>query len=256
VRTLIVEHDPLSTPERVGAHLEKRGADLEPFVVVEDIRDPAVTATFPDGGYDLVVLMGSPWSVYEDRVQGWLGPELDFIRRQLAAGVPMLGICFGAQAMSTALGGSVSHAARPEFGWTSVRSGTEHINEGPWFQFHHDELTVPPGADELARNESGIQAFRAGRGLAVQFHPEMTGDLLASWCQEEGGAQELIESGVDPDELVEVTRIKEVESQPGLERLLDWFLDEVAGGPQPKTEREGWTRSAMTSSKGRSNSRR
>lgn len=232
MRTLVVEHDPLSTPERVGAHLEKRGAILEPFVVVEDIHDPEVTATFPDETYELVVLMGSPWSVYEDRVQGWLGPELELIRKSLVTGVPMLGICFGAQAMSAALGGSVSHAVRPEYGWTRVRSNTEHIAEGPWFQFHHDELTVPPGAVELARNESGVQSFRFGRGLAVQFHPEMTGDLLASWCRVEGGAEELIDAGLDPDELIEESRLREIESQPGLERMLDWFLDEVAGGPQ------------------------
>jgi hypothetical protein len=47
VRTLVVEHDPLSTPARVGAHLEKRGAILEPFVVVEDIGDPSVGNPFP-----------------------------------------------------------------------------------------------------------------------------------------------------------------------------------------------------------------
>jgi GMP synthase-like glutamine amidotransferase len=232
VRTLVVEHDPLSTPERVGAHLEKRGATLVPFVVVQDIRDPAVTATFPDDHYDLVVLMGSPWSVYEDRVQGWLVPELEFIRSRLGAGVPMLGICFGAQAMSAALGGSVRHAARPEYGWTEIGSATEHVADGPWFQFHHDEFTVPEGAVELARNDSGVQSFRTGRGLAVQFHPEMSGDLLASWCREEGGAQELIAAGRDPDELIEESRYREVESQPGLERMLDWFLDDVAGGVQ------------------------
>jgi GMP synthase-like glutamine amidotransferase len=232
VRTLVVEHDPLSTPERVGAHLEKRGATLIPFVVVDDIGDPAVTATFPDDRHDLVVLMGSPWSVYEDRVQGWLAPELDFIRSRIGAGVPMLGICFGAQAMSAALGGSVSHAARPEYGWTEVSSTTEQIANGPWFQFHHDEFTVPEGAVELARNESGVQSFRTGRALAVQFHPEMSGDLLASWCRVEGGAQELIAAGRDPDELIEESRYREVESQPGLERMLDWFLDEVAGADQ------------------------
>ena len=232
VRTLVVEHDPLSTPERVGAHLEKRGATLIPFVVVEDIGDPAVTATFPDDRYDLVVLMGSPWSVYEDRVQGWLAPELEFIRTRIGAGVPMLGICFGAQAMSAALGGKVSHAARPEYGWTDVGSAREQIAEGPWFQFHHDEFTVPKGAIELARNQSGVQSFRTDRALAVQFHPEMSGDLLASWCREEGGAQELIAAGLDPDELIEESRYREVESQPGLERMLDWFLDEVAGADQ------------------------
>jgi GMP synthase-like glutamine amidotransferase len=239
VRTLVVEHDPLSTPERVGAHLEKRGATLVPFVVVEDIRDPAVTATFPDDPYDLVVLMGSPWSVYEDRLEGWLAPELDFIRSRLRAGVPMLGICFGAQAMSAALGGSVSHAARPEYGWTDVGSVTEQMANGPWFQFHHDEFTVPEGATELARNASGVQSFRSGRGLAVQFHPEMSGDLLASWCRVEGGAEELVDAGQDPDRLIEESRYREVESQPGLERLLDWFLDDVAGSDQTAAEGAG-----------------
>jgi GMP synthase-like glutamine amidotransferase len=215
----------------VGAHLEKLGAKLEPFVVVEDIADPAVTATFPDDPYDLVVLMGSPWSVYEERVQGWVGPELDFVRRRLAAGVPMLGICFGAQAMSAALGGKVWHAARPEYGWTEVGSATEHIAEGPWFQFHHDEFTVPPGAVELARNESGVQSFRVGRGLAVQFHPEMTGDLLDSWFRE-GGADEVLAAGADPKPMVDQSRLMEIASQPALERMLDWFVDEVAGGDQ------------------------
>jgi GMP synthase-like glutamine amidotransferase len=227
----VVEHDPLSTPERVGAHLEKRGATLVPFVVVEDIRDPAVNATFPDDPYDLVVLMGSPWSVYEDRVQGWLGPELEFIRSRLASGVPMLGICFGAQAMSAALGGKVSHGTRSEYGWKNVVSATEQIAEGPWFQFHHDEFTVPEGAVELARNESGVQSFRSGRGLAVQFHPEMSGDLLASWFRE-GGADEVLAAGEDPMRMVEQSRLMEVESQPALERMLDWFLDEVAGADQ------------------------
>ena len=232
MRTLVVEHDPLSTPERVGAHLEKRGANLESFVVVEDIADPTVTATFPEDPYDLVVLMGSPWSVYEERVQGWVGPELDFVRRRLAAGVPMLGICFGAQTMSAALGGKVTHAVRPEYGWTEVGSATEHIAEGPWFQFHHDEFTVPPGAVELARNESGVQSFRAGRGLAVQFHPEMTADLLASWCRVEGGVEELVAAGLDPEDLIDESRRREIESQAALEAFLDWFVDEVVGGDQ------------------------
>jgi len=238
VRTLVVEHDPLSTPERVGAHLEKRGANLQSFVVVQDIADPAVTATFPDDAYDLVVLMGSPWSVYEERVQGWVRPELDFVRSRLAAGVPMLGICFGAQTMSIALGGSVEHAARPEYGWGNIGSRTEQIAEGPWFQFHHDELTVPPGAIELARNESGTQSFRAGRALAVQFHPEMTGDLLDSWFRE-GGAGEVLAAGADPKRMVDQSRLMEIASQPALERLLDWFIDEVAGGDQVRTDGAG-----------------
>lgn len=247
VRTLVVEHDPLSTSERVGAHLEKRGARLESFVVVEDIGDPSVGNVFPDDVYDLVVLMGSPWSVYEDRVQGWVQPELAFIQRRVEAGRPLLGICFGAQAISASLGGSVRHSSRPEYGWTEIAPSTDHIAAGPWFQFHHDEFTLPPQAIELARNESGVQAFRIGRALATQFHPEMTGDLLASWCEIEDGATELVDAGHDPALLIEESRAREIESQPALEAMLDWFLDEVAGNgvsaragtPQDSTQMAG-----------------
>ena len=229
VRALVIEHDPLSTPERVGEHLERRGATLEPFVVVEDVDNPEVSAIFPENGrHDLVVLMGSPWSVYDDRLQGWVGPELDFIRRQVRSGVPVLGICFGAQAMSSALGGRVSRSMRPEYGWVSIDSGVDGIADGPWFQYHHDEFTLPPGAVELARNQSGLQAFRIGKNLAVQFHPEMTAGLIASWCESDGGG-EMADAGIDPDLVIEESLVLEQTTQPALERMLDWFLDEIAG---------------------------
>jgi GMP synthase-like glutamine amidotransferase len=229
MRALIVEHDPLSTPDRVGEHLERRGARLEPFVVVEDIDDPEVTATFPENGsHDMIVLMGSPWSVYDERVHGWLVPELEFIRRQADAGCPILGICFGAQAMSAALGGTVTRATRPEYGWVSVESTVDEIARGPWFQHHHDEFTLPPGATELARNASGLQAFRERRNLAVQFHAEMTGDLIASWCEVDGGG-EMVEVGIDPLRVIEESRVMEQATQPALERMLDWFLEDIAG---------------------------
>jgi GMP synthase-like glutamine amidotransferase len=102
------------------------------------------------------------------------------------------------------------------------------IAEEPWFQFHHDEISPPAAAVELARNASGTQAFRLGRGLGVQFHPEMTARLLASWYPA-GAADALVEMGVDPDRLLEESAARAVESQPALERMLDWFLDEVVG---------------------------
>ncbi|HSK07474.1 MAG TPA: aminotransferase, partial [Acidimicrobiia bacterium] len=159
---------------------------------------------------------------------GWVAPELDFISRLAGAGVPMLGTCFGAQAMAAPLGGAVAPSARPEYGWGGVGSLVGAIAEGPWFQFHHDEISPPGAAVELARNASGTQAFRLGRGLGVQFHPEMTAPLLASWYSA-GAAEAVAANGVDPDLLLEETGARVVESQPALERMLDWFLDEVVG---------------------------
>lgn len=225
VRALVVEHDSLSTPERVGGHLEQRGVALEPFVVVHDLDDPEVSATFPEvDSHDLVVLMGAPWSVYDPRVQGWVRPEVAFVRRHLDRGTPILGICFGAQIMATSLGARVMDSPRPEYGWAPIESSTAAISAGPWFQYHHDEFTLPEGANSLARTESGLQAFSYLRSLAVQFHPEVTAPLIASWCAV-GGDKKLIEAGIQPAGLIEETAIRTEDSQPALESMLDWWLD-------------------------------
>lgn len=217
----------------MGEHLERRGFALEPFLVVEDMSHPGVTVAFPDSArFDLVVLMGSPWSVYDPRIQGWLAPELDLIRGHLRRGAPLLGICFGAQATSAALGGLVSHADRPEYGWGTVEPVHPAIAPGPWFQFHHDQFTLPPGATELARNQSGVQAFRAGPGLAVQFHPEITPSLLASWCAA-GGDRPLRDAGLDPDQVIEESARLADEAGPNLDRMLDWWLQGRHDRPPP-----------------------
>lgn len=229
MRALVVEHDPLSTPERVGEHLERRGVDLEPFVVVPEIANPEVEASFPaTDGFDLLVLMGAPWSVYDPRVQGWAAPEADFVSAHLARGTPVLGICFGAQMMATALGAEVTRAAKPEYGWGIIQSSAPAVATGPWFHYHQDEFSLPVEATELARTESGLQAFSHERSLAVQFHPEVTAALVASWLGV-GGDRPLRAAGIDPDQLIEETAVRARESQPALERMLDWWLDELAG---------------------------
>lgn len=213
----------------MGEYLERRGFTLDSFVVVEDAGEPEVTAVFPDADHDLVVLMGSRWSVYDPSLRGWLAPELDLIRDRAAARAPMLGICFGAQAMAASLGGAVRPSDRPEYGWGRIGSRIGVLADGPWFQFHHDEIHLPAGADELARNRSGTQAFLVGRSLGVQFHPEVTQGLIASWCRA-GAAESLMAAGLDPDQVVEESSHRAIESQPALERMLDWFLDSVVGG--------------------------
>jgi GMP synthase-like glutamine amidotransferase len=228
VRALVIEHDRLSTPERVGDHLESRGITLEPFVVVEDIADPEVTVTFPDkDGYDLVVVMGAPWSAYDPGLQGWVRPEVEFLRHHLGRDTPTLGICFGAQIMSISLGGDVYPASRPEYGWETIESDEPAIASGPWFQYHGDEFTLPDGATPLAGNASGLQAFSFGRSLAVQFHPEVTAPLLESWCAV-GGDRKLIESGIDPEELIDETARLAPVSQVAMEQMLDWWLEHAS----------------------------
>jgi GMP synthase-like glutamine amidotransferase len=96
--------------------------------------------------------------------------------------VPILGICFGGQSLAVALGGGVRRAARPEVGWGSV--GTREpslIDDGPWLEWHRDEILPPSGAELLAHNASGVQAWRLGPHVGLQFHPEVDETIVGGW---------------------------------------------------------------------------
>jgi GMP synthase-like glutamine amidotransferase len=137
----------------------------------------------------------------------------------------VLGVCFGAQALATALGGSVEPSPRPEIGWTDIETDIPTVvPPGPWFQWHYDRCVLPPGAVELARNAVGPQAFRAGRSLGVQFHPEITTAMVRGWL-DLGGAEQCVRHGVDPDELFARSRAMEPAARIDAGRLIDGFLD-------------------------------
>jgi GMP synthase-like glutamine amidotransferase len=91
----------------------------------------------------------------------------------------VLGICFGAQALAAALGATVSRAAATEIGWIDV-DGDDGFR-GRWFTWHEDVFDLPPGATELARAASGLQAFAAGASVGLQFHPEVTPAIVDDW---------------------------------------------------------------------------
>lgn len=178
-------------------------------------------------GVDLVLLLGSEWSVYWPEVASSVAAEVAVITAAQARGVPQFGICFGNQTMAHALGGTVERARQPEVGWYDVVSDVPAvIAEGPWMQWHYDVVTVPPGADELARSEVGPQAWRLGRSFCTQFHPEATETMLAKWTVGVG-ADELVRLGSSAEQLMAETRANVGVSREGAEHLVDWFLATV-----------------------------
>lgn len=239
MRALFVQQDHVSPVGPVGEQFAARGFDVEEFLVVpaDRFHAPGVDVTFPDPtGYDVIVPMGAPWSVYDEATIGaWVLEELSFLRRAHEAGVPVLGICFGGQALAASLGGSVERAPEAEIGWYTVDSDDPDLVEpGPWFEWHHDRWQAPPGARVIARSPVAEQAFVIGRSLAVQFHPEITPEQLAGWLGN-GGRQYLDAHGRDADELLAQTRRTADESQERTRRLVDRFLDRVANassGPE------------------------
>jgi GMP synthase-like glutamine amidotransferase len=232
MRVLFIQQDHVSPTGHIGAGFADQGYQVETLLVVPEERftNPNVTVTFPDPRhYDAIVPMGAPWSVYDDSTIGsWIADELAFLRSAHEFGVPVLGICFGGQALAAALGGGVELSLKPELGWTTIETDEPDLVEpGPWFQFHHDRWSLPPAARELARTEVASQAFVLGRSLGVQFHPEVTAATLQGW-NDTGGAEYLAAHGVDVDDLMAQTRAEEDHARRRAERLVDRFLERVA----------------------------
>jgi GMP synthase-like glutamine amidotransferase len=98
------------------------------------------------------------------------------------------------------------------------------IPEGPWFQFHGDRCLPPEEASVLARNEICVQAFRVGRHLGVQFHPELDAGQLARWIKA-GADAELAEAGIDPEALLAETESLEGSAAIRVDRLVGAFLE-------------------------------
>ena len=225
-RALVIEHDESGPSAGVGERLVEHGYQLDVFRVLDDQADPVCTKAYPDAtSYDVLVVTGSPWSVTDtDSIGSWIGREIEMVRTAHDAGVAVLGLCFGGQVLSTALGGEVRRVDTPEFGWHEVDTDLpDAIAPGPWFEWHYDGFTVPDGATEIARTAVSPQAFRIGRSVGTQFHPEITTEIVNLWISMDERA--LRAHGVGPAVMAARTEEEAADNRARSDALVDWFLD-------------------------------
>jgi len=211
-RVLVIRHHDIDSAGFIGDAFEASGAALDVHLFPGDGPLPAFD------GVDHIVVLGAVSSVNDP--DPWIAAELSWLRAAEAAGVPVLGICFGAQALCAALGGRVEAMGRYEIGWVLVDpADPDVIPPGPWLEFHHDRCLPPPSATVLARNEAGVQAFRIGRHLAVQFHPEVDGPQLKRWLDAHTDQEER-SIGIDPDQFLADTIREEPAARARADRLV------------------------------------
>jgi GMP synthase-like glutamine amidotransferase len=177
---LIRQHVESAPPGLLAEWLEARGI---PYVVDRSWLD----GPLPDpGDYAFVVSLGhtsGPGDTHDPAVVA----ELELLRTAVARDVPVLGLCFGGEALAAVLGARVERSPAPELGWREIETDDpDAIPAGPWLEWHFERFTTPPGATEVARTADATQAFRLGPHLGVQFHPESTVEIVEGWAAHDG----------------------------------------------------------------------
>ncbi len=151
----------------------------------ERVPDPAAVSAMTG-----LVVMGGPMGVHDEL--GWLEDERALLRAAVRIGLPVLGICLGAQQLAAALGAPVTKGPSPELGVGEVHLRVGALDDPlfgpapsplPCVHWHSDTFELPAGAVLLAGNDAyEHQAFRVGeRAYGLQFHVEMTAALAGHW---------------------------------------------------------------------------
>ncbi|HAN75495.1 MAG TPA: glutamine amidotransferase [Planktothrix sp. UBA8407] len=183
---LVIIHQPTSETGRVGQILKSYGYKL-------DIRLPSHGHSLPSHleKHDAVIVFGGPMSVNDENILPHIRTELNWIPLVLDSKKPYLGICLGAQLLAKVLGAKVSVHPQEiqEIGYfpiTPTIEGKDYFHSLEYvYHWHKEGFELPSGAVLLARGKTfNNQAFRYGKtAYGLQFHPEMTGELMQRWIE-------------------------------------------------------------------------
>ncbi|MFB8774615.1 type 1 glutamine amidotransferase [Streptomyces broussonetiae] len=227
MKVLLVVNAPRSGPGRLVEWLREEGLEVTEL--------PGRSAPATPAGYAAVVLLGGAFLPDADAYAPWLPAQRDLARGCVAHGVPLLGICLGAQVLALATGGEVKGAhGRPERGPCTVVRRPEAAHDPllaglpdvfPVIQNHRDQITaLPPDAVHLAQSaDCPVQAFRMGEhAWGVQFHPEVGAERLADWDE-----AALADAGLDVAALRTAATAAEPEARRAARQLVANFATAV-----------------------------
>lgn len=217
---LVLEHQPDAPAALFAEWTGARGHRVTTLRVAqaEPLPDPL--------RYDAIVALGSETSVHADP-RPWVAPEVELLKAAHTSDMPVLGICFGGQALARALGGEVRRAAAPEIRWRVIDTkAPDLLLPGPWFFWHEDEFSAPPQARLLSGTERQVTAFAIGRSLGLQFHPEADAGVIGQWI--EGARGKLAGQGIDPDVLMGQTAGAEARAHAQFDRIAAWWETRVS----------------------------
>lgn len=172
MRAVVLSHRQVAAElGHIGDWLAEKG-----FGVERVHREDAPTV--PDA--DLLVVLGSPNSVATGHCEPPALAEIELVKDWVERGRPYVGICFGAQVLARALGGSVRRMDATYRAFAEVDCADEAPPElsGKWVLWHEDSITAPPDAQVLARVPHADVAFRQGNAVGLQPHIEFDSEIV------------------------------------------------------------------------------
>lgn len=153
--------------------------------------------------FDLILLHGGAQHLWNKEADPWLYEEVDYIRKVLMMGKPVIGFCLGSQIIADALGAKIYQDKEIEFGWTRVVARPESegyvvlkgLEEGfVSFMWHRDHYELPENCVSLAYTSAAAnQIFISNSVPAVgyQFHPEYTREIVKKYYATYSGTEYL-----------------------------------------------------------------
>jgi GMP synthase (glutamine-hydrolysing) len=233
VRALAIVHQEDAGPGVFADAIRSRGVELDSWLRAEADAPPREPSD-----YDSVLVFGGAMHADQEDRHPWLREEKALLGDLLERGVPMLGVCLGAQLIAEAASAPARPARQPEIGWHDVEVTAEGRDDpllGPLaprfeaFQWHSYEFPLPPGARPLARSATCLQAYRVGASTwGIQFHAEVSGEDAESWIDDYRSDEDAVRIGLDPDELRRDTRVAIADWNALGRSLCERFLLEIS----------------------------
>ena len=200
-KILSIQNISCETLGTLEEFLESDGYVLDKILAPEDpIPESAIE-------FSAIILLGGPMSVYDGIP--YLRKEQLLIKDAFQRNIPVLGVCLGSQLIAGALGGTVYRGVKKEIGWYDVKitdKGLDNLFKGfkqkelRVFQWHGDTYRLPQDAVVLAYSDLYPQAFKIGSAYGLQFHLEVTTDMIKLWTEEY--REEIKREGIELEKII------------------------------------------------------
>lgn len=225
----IVCHADCEPSSYLCSYFEKNNISYKKInAIKDDIKSLDLTAV---AGF---VFLGGPYSVYDH--YPWLKNELQLIQEAIDKGILIMGVCFGAQLVSQALGAKVSKADQMEIGWHMIQtdiSQLDHLHplnlekNFEVFEWHEDVFSIPKGAVPIFRGiNHENQGYLLGKILVMQFHLEMTEHMVNEWLgQYYHCIPEPSQSVQDSQQITERLNERLDNLHAHADKIYDWWLN-------------------------------